>query len=45
MSIHAVGRWPDGGYRPCVRLSYSWRGEWALPPESGPGEDAATPTP
>ena len=45
MSIHAVGRWPDGGYRPCVRLSYNWRGEWALPSASGPGEDATTPTP
>jgi hypothetical protein len=41
---HAVGRWPDGAYRHCVQLSYSWRGEWVVAPA---GEPAApdTPTP
>lgn len=33
LTVHAVGRWADGGYRHCTRLSYDWRGEWAgLPP-------------
>jgi hypothetical protein len=45
MTAHAVGRWSDGGYRHCVRLSYNWRGEWALPAASGPGGDAPIPTP
>jgi hypothetical protein len=45
MTAHAVGRWSDGGYRQCVRLSYNWRGEWALPPASSPGGDAPIPTP
>lgn len=45
MTVQAVGRWTDGGYRHCVRLSYNWRGEWALPPASGPGGDAPIPTP
>jgi len=45
MTVHAVGRWPDGGYRHCVRLSYNWRGEWAMPPASGPGDDVRPPTP
>lgn len=35
LTIHAVGRWPDGRMRHCVRLSYSYRGEWAVPPASG----------
>jgi hypothetical protein len=30
--IHAVGRWADGGFRHCVQLSYTYRGEWAQPP-------------
>ncbi len=39
--IHAVGRWPDGQFRHCVQLSYTYRGEWALPPrrERGNGDD------
>ena len=45
MTAHAVGRWADGGYRHCVQLSYSWRGEWALPPEGGPDADAAASRP
>ena len=45
MTVHAVGRWADGGYRHCVRLSYDWRGEWAMPPESGPDDDARLPAP
>ena len=45
LTVHAVGRWPDGGYRHCVQLSYNWRGEWATPPASGPGDDARLPTP
>lgn len=28
---HGVGRWADGRFRHCVRLSYTYRGEWALP--------------
>lgn len=32
LTVHAVGRWSDGAYRHCVRLSYAWRGEWAAPP-------------
>jgi len=37
MTVHAVGRWSDGTFRHCVQLSYVWRGEWAMPPETGPG--------
>lgn len=43
VTIHAVGVWLDGTYRPCVKLSYTYRGEWsALPrsndiPEPSPG--------
>lgn len=32
LTAHAVGRWSDGTFRHCVALSYTWRGEWALPP-------------
>jgi hypothetical protein len=35
--MHAVGRWADGQYRHCVALTYTYRGEWALPPRSGFG--------
>jgi len=35
--IHAVGRWPDGQFRHCVQLSYTYRGEWALPPRQAAG--------
>lgn len=43
LTLHAVGRWPDGAYRHCVELSYSWRGEWAVPPAfSRTDEVAAT---
>lgn len=35
LTIHAVGRWPDGQFRHCVELSYDYRGEWALPPGRG----------
>ena len=31
LTMHAVGRWPDGTFRHCVTLSYAWRGEWAMP--------------
>lgn len=37
LTMHAVGRWADGQYRHCVELSYTYRGEWALPPRSGFG--------
>ena len=37
LTMHAVGRWPDGQFRHCVALSYDYRGEWALPPRSGFG--------
>ncbi|MBA4803528.1 MAG: hypothetical protein H2038_02620 [Brevundimonas sp.] len=40
LTLHAVGRWPDGTYRHCVTLSYDWRGEWATPPAAAPGDDA-----
>ncbi len=40
MTVHAVGRWSDGAFRHCVQLSYNWRGEWAMPPTAGPGDDA-----
>lgn len=43
LTVHAVGRWADGTYRHCVRLSYDWRGEWAMPPASRPGADAGVP--
>lgn len=36
LTAHAVGRWSDGTFRHCVRLSYNWRGEWALPPAARP---------
>ena len=45
MTVHAVGRWSDGGYRHCVRLSYIWRGEWVLPPAAGPGDSPTAPAP
>lgn len=31
VAMHAVGLWADGQRRHCVRLAYSWRGEWARP--------------
>lgn len=33
LTLQAVGLWPDGQYRHCVKLNYDYRGEWALPPE------------
>ena len=45
MTLHAVGRWPDGGYRHCVQLSYNWRGEWAVPPAGGSDDEGPVPTP
>jgi|TARA_R110002124_G_scaffold185660_1_gene353145 hypothetical protein len=42
LEIHAVGRWPDGTLRHCVRLSYNWRGEWSVPPA---GPDLIDPAP
>jgi hypothetical protein len=45
LTLHAVGRWPDGGYRHCVELSYNWRGEWAMPPAGSPDADAAASRP
>ena len=44
LTMHAVGRWPDGQFRHCVQLSYDYRGEWALPPRgSGSGNDSSVP--
>ena len=40
LTVHAVGRWPDGQFRHCVRLSYDYRGEWGQPPRSRLGGDA-----
>jgi len=31
LTIQAVGLWSDGRFRHCVELSYTYRGEWALP--------------
>lgn len=42
LTAQAIGRWTDGTYRHCVTLSYTWRGEWAVPPGAGP-DDSATP--
>jgi hypothetical protein len=38
LTVHAVGRWPDGAYRHCTKLSYSWRGEWAGLPAGATSE-------
>ena len=32
--MQASGRWPDGQFRHCVTLSYTYRGEWSLPPRA-----------
>ena len=45
LTLHAVGRWSDGGYRHCVELSYDWRGEWAMPPAGSVDQDAAATRP
>jgi hypothetical protein len=34
MVMQASGRWPDGRFRHCVTLNYSYRGEWSLPPRA-----------
>lgn len=46
LTMHAVGRWPDGQFRHCVQLSYDYRGEWALPLRGTVGriEGSAAPT-
>jgi hypothetical protein len=41
LTAQAIGRWPDGTFRHCVTLSYNWRGEWAVPPASGPDDSGA----
>lgn len=43
LTMQAVGRWPDGQMRHCVGLSYTYRGEWALPPASGGPADTSRP--
>ena len=43
LALHAVGRWSDGTYRHCVALSYTWRGEWAVPPGGAVAEDPNAP--
>lgn len=40
LTLQAVGRWPDGAYRHCVTLSYTWRGEWASPAAPAASDDA-----
>ena len=45
LSMHAVGRWPDGQFRHCVLLSYSYRGEWALPSRANGAVAADLPPP
>ena len=41
LTAQAIGRWADGTIRHCVSLSYNWRGEWAVPPASGPDDSNA----
>ncbi|HYD28681.1 hypothetical protein [Brevundimonas sp.] len=41
LTLHAVGRWPDGAYRHCVQLSYAWRGEWSMPPAQAVDDSGA----
>lgn len=41
LTAQAVGRWADGTFRHCVSLSYTWRGEWAALPASGPDDSGA----
>lgn len=36
--MHGAGRWTDGTFRHCVTLSYSYRGEWSLPPRAAAPE-------
>ncbi len=36
LTMHAVGRWSDGRWRHCARLSYDYRGEWAQPRRGAP---------
>jgi len=43
LAVHAVGRWSDGTYRHCVKLSYDWRGEWAVPPGSSVADETNAP--
>lgn len=43
LEMHAVGRWPDGTLRHCVRLAYNWRGEWSAPPAGPTREDPPAP--
>jgi hypothetical protein len=43
LTMQAVGRWPDGQMRHCVGLSYTYRGEWALPPRGTGPADATRP--
>lgn len=46
LTLHAVGRWADGGFRHCAPLRYAFRGEWAgvnAPPEAGEGSSAPRP--
>lgn len=40
LTLQAVGRWPDGAFRHCVTLSYTWRGEWASPAAPAASDDA-----
>ena len=44
VTMQAVGRWLDGQYRPCVRLSYTYRGEWAALPRSSVNDRDASPS-
>ena len=46
LTLHAVGRWADGGYRHCAPLRYEFRGEWAgtdAPPEADDMSSAPRP--
>lgn len=46
LTLHAVGRWADGGFRHCAPLRYDFRGEWAgtdAPPDAGDQSSAPRP--
>ena len=38
IAMHGAGRWPDGAFRHCVTLSYTYRGEWSFPPRASGAE-------
>lgn len=45
LTLHAVGRWSDGVFRHCAVLNYTFRGHWAAPGATTPGDEGATAAP